>query len=326
MNTLHPTNHQLEHQTGLLLQENHGQGTILSAEDSKQIESHLVPSPSMMIHPSHLPALVSLRDANPSLALKLKSRSSSLTAASIPMVIKEESSLYWNGADMGEIITLNNEGKVTCLNLGGKMMRLKTLGSFLLHCGNTCRVMNLGGTDIFLSEWKRAVQEATAKEVNLVLEKLHMGGNGIGGSGQDVLNLMETIPFFKEMCVLDLRYNDLTPDHISKVADFVICNPKCSIQVLYLEGNNIQCRGCQAIGDLLRHSTSLIELYLGANRIGVEGARALALGLNKNAILRKLYLEGNMIGAEGADRRFGNHQKIVKCCITFTLKAMISTK
>ena len=128
-----------------------------------------------------------------------------------------------------------------------------------------------------------------------------MGGNGIGGSGQDVLNLMETIPFFKEMCVLDLRYNDLTPDHISKVADFVICNPKCSIQVLYLEGNNIQCRGCQAIGDLLRHSTSLIELYLGANRIGVEGARALALGLNKNAILRKLYLEGNMIGAEGAD-------------------------
>jgi Ran GTPase-activating protein (RanGAP) involved in mRNA processing and transport len=202
---------------------------------------------------------------------------------------------------MGEIITLNNEGKVTCLNLGGQMMRLKTLGSFLLHCGNTCRVINLGGTDIFLSEWKRAVQEATAKEVDLVLEKLHMGGNGIGGSGHDVLDLMETIPFFKKMSVLDLRYNDLTPDHISKVADFVIRNPKCSIQVLYLEGNSIQCRGCQAIGDLLRHSTSLIELYLGANRIGVEGARALALGLNKNATLRKLYLEGNMIGPEGAD-------------------------
>ena len=197
---------------------------------------------------------------------------------------------------MGEIITFNHEGQVTCLNLGGKMIRLKSLGSFLLHCGNTCRILNLGGTDIFLSEWKRAVQEATAtEEVDLVLEKLYMGGNGMGGGGHDVLDLMETLSFLRHLSILDLRYNDLTPDAIRKVTDVMINNPKCSIQALYLEGNNLQCLGCQAIGDLLQHSTSLLEeLYLGANNIGVEGARALAAGLRQNSTLRKLYLEGNV--------------------------------
>ena len=66
-----------------------------------------------------------------------------------------------------------------------------------------------------------------------------------------------------------------------------------------MEGIKIGDVGVAALGECLRHNTSLKTLKLGSNGIGDDDAAALAEFLRENTSLTTLNLEGNKIGDVG---------------------------
>lgn len=268
------------------------------------------------IHPTTVAALVSLRDSNDALCRKLR-----LSKEASSSDHREDTLPYWNCFDP-PMITVDRKGLLTELNLGGSMVRIKTLGSFLEHFEEHDRAerevetggadegskelhncaldtLSLGGTDIPTSELTRALRESPI--VASSLRRVYLGGNGIAHHRDGIECLSRIVT---EYCVnvttLDLRYNDISGEQISTLATTILDKGSSAVEVLHLEGNNVRCHGARALGEAL-NQCSLKELYLGANGIGKEGAKALAIGLRGNSTLQKLYLDGNQIGDVGAD-------------------------
>ena len=205
---------------------------------------------------------------------------------------------------------------VTHLDFGGCRLRKGlpegTLHIFEQHFANRLTSLNLGGTDLPLTE-TLAVLEIFPK-----LQSLHVGANGLGNDGAAAL--ADWIATSQFLTTLDLRYNDIGPEGC-EVLCTGLCQQKCFLQQppstttkknsnhkgvtkLYLEGNRLQDAGALAFAShyqLGNNDSPLEELFLGANQIGAEGAASLAHCLTTNKTLSKLYLEGNRIQVEGAD-------------------------
>jgi len=188
---------------------------------------------------------------------------------------------YWK-----KICSFDEKGRITTLSLGGQ--RLKNIESNILVRPEFSRstIIDLAGTDIpvellvqFLSSCDR-------------LKQLHLGGNALGDTS--VRSLMNGVPNLLKLRSLDMRYNDITSVGAIEIGKF-LSSPECSLEYLYLEGNDLGCDGARA----LSNTGPLLDLFLGQNNIKGEGASALAEGL-KNGCLKKLYLEGNAIGPDGA--------------------------
>jgi Ran GTPase-activating protein (RanGAP) involved in mRNA processing and transport len=125
-----------------------------------------------------------------------------------------------------------------------------------------------------------------------------LGGNGLRDDGLQSVVSSNFLSNASHLIKLDLRYNDITAKGMTTLCEAL---QTTSIELLYLEGNQIQDEGVQALADLLVQKTKIRELYLGANQISSNGAKALAQSLYQNKLVSKVYLEGNNIGLEGAN-------------------------
>jgi len=90
--------------------------------------------------------------------------------------------------------------------------------------------------------------------------------------------------------------------HIAAIAMILdnTANEDDTIDVMYIDNNNIDRKGGQLIAQVLGSNKFLRCLWLDDNAIHVKGAKAIAEALKVNKTLRRLYLNGNSIGDEGA--------------------------
>lgn len=226
-------------------------------------------------------------------------------------------------ASTDDRVHLDAQGRVTYLNLGGKRLHRGLDASLFQNHFSTLRTLNLGGTDL---PAQNTVDILNTRTVGRTLESLHLGGNGLGDEGIELLaaswrslNYSSSLPQLRK---LDLRYND-----ISGAGMTALCRAlqqdgggACpNLRFLHMERNAIGDDGCRALAEWMlwqpptarsndddRDSSSssacrLEQVFLGANSIGPAGAAHLAQALQSNSSkLTKLYLEGNRIGEEGA--------------------------
>lgn len=280
--------HQLEHQTGLILPKSptRSNETSITTMETTTMDYKPIASPILQ-------ALRSLRDSNPSLDRKLNDH-----VLDCQRIYTEESNNlpddsidYWNKYQ--QMVVLDQE-EFTEIHLGGLMVRIVDVRPFLETLDENdislCTV-DFGGTDIGMDNLLQGMKRSQT------WKKLYLGGCGIG-SRRGVDDLAKVISLCPDLHLLDLRYNDLSGEDMEKLENVLIKD--CKVSILYLEGNRLTCKGAKAIGRIIANNSHLRELYLGSNVIGTDGARALAKGLEQSSSLEKLYLEGNAIADEGA--------------------------
>lgn len=280
----------MEYQTGL----------IFPTPPSNDVEVlKIIPSDSRTLSPRIVEALQALRESNPSFKRKLDHG----------IVIDPESDdklAYWNR--MQDVLIVDNSDssseseeavKITGLNLGGIMVRIIDCVPFFqcLHDHQiSIQMVNFGGTDIPMNNLLTGLQKLTCP-----IDALFLGGCGIASmKGVDDLARILELPMCLGVTKLDLRYNDLSGEAMTKLMPTLSSNDS-KLDILHLEGNSLKHDGSKAIGTILSKTKSLRELYLGGNSISADGAKSLAEGLGQNLSVQKLYLEGNAIGDEGAD-------------------------
>jgi Ran GTPase-activating protein (RanGAP) involved in mRNA processing and transport len=187
----------------------------------------------------------------------------------------------------------SSAGAVALLNLGGQRLHHGWPSAEALNHFPELSTLNLGGTDLPLEDI-----ETVLSMVANSIECIHIGGNGLGNQGAEMIArwLCEKMP--ANLVKIDLRYNDIDCEGMEFLCEGLQVT---RVNYLHLEGNQIGDAGCAALSQLLKHgSCKLEEVFLGANKIGAAGAAHLASSLERNSTLTKLYLEGNSIGLEGA--------------------------
>ncbi len=325
---------ELEHKTGLILTPPIQNRTN---QDDDQSNNNTIEATPIKCTAT-IEALRALRDSNPSLLNKLE-----IKASEFQIVDSDNDTYleYWNSIQ--DVITLHDgDASLKCLNLGGLMVRIKTMTPFMDTLKksnmNKLEVLNLGGTDIFLSnllesiEGKRKRPETNENEqsssMNLFnsLQRLYLSGCGISCQRDGIETLCSILKHMPNLRILDLRYNDLQktqPQHSvvkqggggggggEEKEELDINQPlkrffenflsQSNIEVLHLEGNNLGNDVMEALGKALANpNIKMRELYMGSNKIGAKGAELVVNGLKTNQTVEKIYLEGNYIGDEGA--------------------------
>jgi len=197
-----------------------------------------------------------------------------------------------------ERVHLDEQGRVSFLNLGGKRLHRGIVGAkSIFEKFAALNTLNLGGTDLPPKDTVEMLNALTS------LESLYLGGNGLGDAGATILAawlVSEKAP--DSLAKIDLRYNDITGVGTAALCEALQTRTPNNVIYLHLEGNQVDDTGCQALANLLKSDNCRLEqLFLGANHIGADGAIELACALQSNNTLSKLYLEGNNIGLEGAD-------------------------
>jgi hypothetical protein len=341
---------QLEHQTGLI-QAPLTDRSVTSIRTSTTTDATTDTSRSAKMttkikSPHTIKALQTLRDSNPSLLNKLTHKSKEIQQGTgVDIDIDDTCIEYWNSIQ--EMITLHDDDhSIKILNLGGLMVRIKTLIPFmsaLMNDATTSKnresnleVLNLGGTDIPLSNLLEALTQtqtqttATScdsdndeKKTNehndydnslcTSIQKLYISGCSIPFQRDGIQNLTSILEHCPNITTLDLRYNDLQKpsknDHDMDVLKTLfrtqLVSSQSKIEILHLEGNNINDDIMDALSDGFSSSSSspssIKELYLGSNKIQSCGAKILANKLKGNQVLQKLYIECNFIGDDGVE-------------------------
>jgi Ran GTPase-activating protein (RanGAP) involved in mRNA processing and transport len=246
-----------------------------------------------LIHPNSLEALRILCKADLNVKKKLLGDNN---------YDEEESNARSNDYDVAEVsfwsphsLQVNDEGHIITLELSGR--RIKKLPREAFALLKKLQILNLGGTDVPISQLTSALEECCS---STQLEKLYLGGNGLRDSGvQAICSCIQS----QSRCPikrLDFRYNDIGISGAAAIADILVKNAN-NVTYLYLEGNQIGDDGAVALAAAIQDpKLPLQELFLGGNQIGPFGASNLAQALETNTSLQKLYLEGNCIGPEGA--------------------------
>ena len=307
----------IEHLTGHLAMDNDDGVFYKNIIPSTTISNESEPK----LHSTTTAALTSLRDSNDALSRKLRLAHSALSSSNC----KDDSVEYWNCFDPPMITIHEITGALTKLNLGGSMIRIKTMESFLTRLSDyqntnaatksmtdkvvSLKVLNLGGTDVPTSSLSISLRQCPLVASSLC--ELYLGGNGIAHHRDGINSLVEILTCCPKLITLDLRYNDLSGDDDGAWSALAKAISGSKIEVLHLEGNGLGCRGTVVLGEVLLLSSGIggcrmRELYLGDNGIGIEGAGALTgcmRGNSENGGVRisKLYLEGNKIRDAGVD-------------------------
>ena len=99
--------------------------------------------------------------------------------------------------------------------------------------------------------------------------------------------------------VFYLNENNIGYEGANAIAQVLETNKTLKLRILGLNKNNIGDEGAKAIATALTDNTKLEALYLNENKIGDEGAKAIAQVL-KTETLITLYLNENIISDEGA--------------------------
>lgn len=310
----------LEHQTGLILSPldvplpnvstgiafngtaNADASSFLPSNDDKSTKTSIKCQTTII-------ALRALRDSNPSLMSKLTHNAKNQN-------INDDTCIeYWNSIQ--EILMLHDgdECHMKGLNLGGLMVRIKSMIPFMnalkSETGSIWRkleILNLGGTDVLLEDLLQSLQSTENNTDKMSIQKLYLSGCSISYQRNGIQNLTSILQCCPNITTLDLRYNDLVKPNQSEADKESLSSlfrdqlSHSNIEILHLEGNNINDDIVDAISDSLSNESCVLkELYLGSNKIEADGARKLALGLECNRVLTKLYIEGNYIGDKGVE-------------------------
>ena len=102
-----------------------------------------------------------------------------------------------------------------------------------------------------------------------------------------------------QLRTLSLAWNKLGHHGATQVVQPMVDSTGAGIRDLDLSWNNLQNAGAQAVGDVVRASTCLLNLNMAHNGVGSTGSIVLAAGLQSSTV-HVLNMAGNPVGKGGA--------------------------
>jgi len=124
---------------------------------------------------------------------------------------------------------------------------------------------------------------------NINLQLLNLNENHLQALG--ITKICKGLQNTHTLLQLGLRCNNATITASHHIATVLSCNS--NLQVLNLDGNDLQAIGTKRIMNALNDSSRLIELYMGDNNATEEAADDIAAALSHNTNLQVLNLSGN---------------------------------
>lgn len=135
-----------------------------------------------------------------------------------------------------------------------------------------------------------------ALALNKSVEGLWLKRNPLGDAGlSHVARLLEQNYTIR---ILDLVNTQLGPEGLQQLVD-VLVGSRCTVERLYLGGNQLTPESAPLLARLLTESRTLTGLLLNVNRLGDTGCLVLAEALQKNTTLIELGLASNGAGETG---------------------------
>ena len=169
------------------------------------------------------------------------------------------------------------------------------------------------------------IQLADHLYCNNILEQLWLRGNELYDNGASVV--LQSLCNLSTLLILDLSFNHLSSDSADDIA--VVIGINCSLQQLWLDGNDLLTRGiviiasalkklsnlrilslcsngitdnaAEEISNVITNNVLLVDLLLGNNHLQATGVCKIAVALRKSVMLRKLDLFNNQITLGAAE-------------------------
>ena len=156
----------------------------------------------------------------------------------------------------------------------------------------TLKVINLENNNI---DEDAATELAGHLHCNNILEQLWLRSNELYDKGASVV--LQSLHNLSTLLILDLSYNHLS----SELADgiTVVVGNNCSLQQLWLDGNELLTRGVVRIASALKKLSSLRILSLCSNGITDDAAEEISNVIINNTLLVDLLLGNNQLESKG---------------------------
>ncbi|XP_045692999.1 leucine-rich repeat-containing protein 45 isoform X1 [Phyllostomus hastatus] len=155
--------------------------------------------------------------------------------------------------------------------------------------------------------YSRLCRESGAEPQEAVLQQLHAAPRGRLDLATQSLTL-DTCRALGELLQKEAQLTELVLSDcmLSEEGATLLLQGLCAnpvLRFLDLKGNNLQAAGAEALGRLLRQSTSLQSLTLEWNNLGTweDAFAAFCRALAGNGVLRRLDLRNNQISHQGAE-------------------------
>ncbi|XP_037013797.2 leucine-rich repeat-containing protein 45 isoform X2 [Artibeus jamaicensis] len=155
--------------------------------------------------------------------------------------------------------------------------------------------------------YSRLCKESGAEPQEAVLQQLHAAPRGRLDLATQSLTL-DTCRALGELLQKEAQLTELVLSDcmLSEEGAALLLQGLCAntvLRCLDLKGNNLQAAGAEALGRLLRHSTSIQSLTLEWNNLGTweDAFATFCRALAGNGILRQLDLRNNQISHQGAE-------------------------
>ena len=186
----------------------------------------------------------------------------------------------------------------------------------------TLRVINLENNNI---DKDGATELAGHLHCNNILEQLWLKGNELYDKGASIV--LQALHNLSALLILDLSFTYLSIESAYGIA--VVIGNNCSLQQLWLDGNDLMTRGVVVIASALKKLSSLrilslcsngitddaseeifdviisnfllVDLLLSNNELQTRGVCKIAVALRKALMLRKLDLSNNQIKSHAAE-------------------------
>ena len=232
-------------------------------------------------------------------------------------------SFYWYKSLLSDVIYNNGSTKQITQEAKQKLSQIDSKAMISsLQIVRTLKVINLENNNI--NEYA-ATELAGHLRCNNKLEQLWLRGNELYDKGASVV--LQSLHNLSTLLILDLSFNHLSSESADGIA--VVIGNNCSLQQLWLDGNDLLTKGVVIIASALKKLSSLrilslcsngitddaaeeisnvvtsnvllVDLLLGNNQLEVTGICKIAIALRKLFTLRKLDLSNNHITPDAAE-------------------------
>ena len=156
----------------------------------------------------------------------------------------------------------------------------------------TLKAINLENNNI---DEDAATELAGHLHCNNILEQLWLRGNELYDKGASVV--LQSLNNLSTLLILDLSFNHLSNQSAEGIA--VVIGNNCSLQQLWLDGNDLLTRGVVRIASALKKLSSLRILSLCSNGITDDAAEEISNVITSNVLLVDLLLGNNQLQATG---------------------------
>ena len=167
------------------------------------------------------------------------------------------------------------------------------------------KVVNLEDNNI---DEDAAIQLADHLHYNNVLKQLWLRGNELYDNGASVV--LQSLCNLSTLLILDLSFNHLSSESADDIA--VVIGNNCSLQQLWLDGNDLLTRGIVIIASALKKLSSLRILSLCSNGITDNAAEEISIVITNNVLLVDVLLGNNQLQATGVCKIAVALRKLVK--------------